>query len=262
MALRAGSSPLARGLRRRRPADQPGHRIIPARAGFTALPCWRGAGTGDHPRSRGVYRYLGATDSEHWGSSPLARGLRRGRLRGELTPGIIPARAGFTHPRTSGSRSCPDHPRSRGVYGIVCHFGPSCQGSSPLARGLRLSPSPGTRSGGIIPARAGFTPWTTSPGTATPDHPRSRGVYRGGGGPCAPGEGSSPLARGLLTSSRLSGWRTRIIPARAGFTHPAADDPETPRGSSPLARGLPVEWETINKYYGIIPARAGFTLPH
>ena len=53
-----GSSPLARGLRRGRMARAGPLGIIPARAGFTPG-CWRGAPTtGDHPRSRGVYRSL------------------------------------------------------------------------------------------------------------------------------------------------------------------------------------------------------------
>ena len=50
-----GSSPLARGLHV--PWDM-GYRnvgIIPARAGFTYPPYRWNWGTGDHPRSRGVY---------------------------------------------------------------------------------------------------------------------------------------------------------------------------------------------------------------
>ena len=51
----AGSSPLARGLRRACEEEAAHMRIIPARAGFT----WNDDGTpvggSDHPRSRGVY---------------------------------------------------------------------------------------------------------------------------------------------------------------------------------------------------------------
>ena len=52
------------------------------------------------------------------GSSPLARGLRQVPLGEQDPDGIIPARAGFTHPGLVGARHEP--------------------GSSPLARGLRL----------------------------------------------------------------------------------------------------------------------------
>ena len=74
-ALSAGSSPLARGLPRPHVLDAAIAGIIPARAGFTRS-AGRGSGARrDHPRSRGVYRFLYAdTDSMH-GSSPLARGL-------------------------------------------------------------------------------------------------------------------------------------------------------------------------------------------
>ena len=116
-------------------------------------------------------------------------------------------------------------------------------------------------SGGIIPARAGFT------GDFGLNFDYSMG--------------SSPLARGLLRSVTLTGALYRIIPARAGFTATSSragtafrDHPRSrgvypghwaygrPRpGSSPLARGLhSLQFgDTIEE--GIIPARAGFTPP-
>ena len=92
--------------------------------------------------------------------------------------------------------------------------------------------------GGIIPARAGFTPRGDQEGRQGRDHPRSRGVYR-------------------RTCARVR-RRSWIIPARAGFTPddlgPAVGQRDHPRsrgvyhqdgvpavvqgGSSPLARGL------------------------
>ena len=176
---RRGSSPLARGL-------QSGHEelhsysgIIPARAGFTAAADRHHPAEEDHPRSRGVY-----AESTKWammnpGSSPLARGLPLGRLRGEIEIGIIPARAGFTYGMISFIFTRRDHPRSRGVYSAELVTVRRTEGSSPLARGLLEIVVPGL--GRIAPV----------------DHPRSRGVYsttisipfiRGG---------SSPLARGL-----------------------------------------------------------------
>ena len=94
---------------------------------------------------------------------------------------------------------------------------------------------------------------------------------------CSPG--SSPLARGLLTTSCLAIPRTGIIPARAGFTPPASliftilqDHPRSRgvytstssrwrrrSGSSPLARGLLPELRPLDSWSRIIPARAGFT---
>ena len=91
--------------------------------------------------------------------------------------------------------------------------------------------------------------------------------------------GSSPLARGLHARRQSHTLRSRIIPARAGFTfslifsspwlrdHPRSRGVYShtnthdiiSAGSSPLARGLhaavPGRYDTA----GIIPARAGFT---
>ena len=91
------------------------------------------------------------------------------------------------------------------------------------------------------------------------DHPRSRGVYLAGMSTTHVDEGSSPLARGLLTPKGIDVEKERIIPARAGFTvalwrgpagpqdHPrsrwvyllANPEGDPKYGSSPLARGLP-----------------------
>ena len=70
-------------------------------------------------------------------------------------------------------------------------------GSSPLARGLLEFADLSQERRRIIPARAGFTICISSVVPTTPDHPRSRGVYK-----CAVitlllKSGSSPLARGL-----------------------------------------------------------------
>ena len=172
-----GSSPLARGLRPRLHARIPGDRIIPARAGFTysvvvmSNPSW------DHPRSRGVYYSWCGCPFYAAGSSPLARGLLRGGVRGDRAQRIIPARAGFTPRGPPPSSRGMDHPRSRGVYHSQSASRPYSSGSSPLARGLRRSPRASS--------------------SARTDHPRSRGVYGSPRYPGAPGRGSSPLARGL-----------------------------------------------------------------
>ena len=92
----SGSSPLARGLRRRRLDDDPHTGIIPARAGFTEQCVDAVDAIRDHPRSRGVYTPASTVPAIVGGSSPLARGLRRRRRTGHDQVRIIPARAGFT----------------------------------------------------------------------------------------------------------------------------------------------------------------------
>ena len=155
-----GSSPLARGLRVQA-ADrhrQPG--IIPARAGFTAPPRQHRQPFADHPRSRGVYTPYIVPCAAHWGSSPLARGLRLADDSCGGHSGIIPARAGFTGRCCGLSPAVVDHPRSRGVYPRLVTQPWNRRGSSPLARGLLGGPGEHGAGAGIIPARAGFTRWS------------------------------------------------------------------------------------------------------
>ena len=154
-----GSSPLARGL--------------------PALPVRGRNREGDHPRSRGVYPASGIGAEAMVGSSPLARGLRPDiRLVGDGLR-IIPARAGFTGPRSGALLSGRDHPRSRGVYSYDRTKGNHKCGSSPLARGLPHPERKTPMIDRIIPARAGFTAAVMVVVMTVPDHPRSRGVYPG-----------------------------------------------------------------------------------
>jgi len=273
--------PRSRGVYLGRDGPDTGRlRIIPARAGFTHS--YRGGGSSprDHPRSRGVYHFTRSGVTSVLGSSPLARGLlRRRRLPGG-DPGIIPARAGFTFLAALGTTPARDHPRSRGVYSSLRTSLGGTPGSSPLARGLPGSWPPSGRLGRIIPARAGFTDHRRRRRRGEQDHPRSRGVYRSVDAAAARRSGSSPLARGLRGSRRWWSPSTRIIPARAGFTHAIGDvkvwGEDHPRsrgvysargvvldgedGSSPLARGLRTQPRCGAVRVGIIPARAGFTV--
>ena len=157
-----GSSPLARGLQGGNSAGLMQYRIIPARAGFTRRSGRAPSTTGDHPRSRGVYRVWVGARVGGAGSSPLARGLLLDPPAPQNRSGIIPARAGFTEPEEERKHENTDHPRSRGVYvGAQMTFSPA-SGSSPLARGLRGNEKREENHAGIIPARAGFTlanPW-------------------------------------------------------------------------------------------------------
>ena len=214
---------------------------------------------------------------------------------------IIPARAGFTFYGGCIEDGSEDHPRSRGVYRPIGRDVLLITGSSPLARGLRMSnprcvcwgSSPlarGLHHGGqrlagqgrIIPARAGFTFDLIFLDRCVGDHPRSRGVYESSEISSQKRWGSSPLARGLLRLSGDDAGDVGIIPARAGFTFwpcastcPAADHPRSRgvypsstasgasrTGSSPLARGLRASRLRGLIVGRIIPARAGFTGPH
>ena len=257
-----GSSPLARGLHPRRRPTGRGMWIIPARAGFTPGRLQDGAADGDHPRSRGVYAGSVQCGASTRGSSPLARGLHPRRRPTGRGMWIIPARAGFTPGRLQDGAADGDHPRSRGVYAGSVQCGASTRGSSPLARGLHPRRRPTGRGMWIIPARAGFTPGRLQDGAADGDHPRSRGVYRYQDLSADPVLGSSPLARGLLTTNIDHLMDKGIIPARAGFTLALLLRLHRP-GDHPRSRGVYRAWRRRARAgRWIIPARAGFTHPH
>ena len=157
-----GSSPLARGSRRRRRRQHRPRRIIPARAGFTRQLRPGGPLGSDHPRSRGVHQGVPTQLLAIIGSSPLARGSRHWGQRLQGDEGIIPARAGFTQGPSPCSWLPPDHPRSRGVHFGLEEDSALVDGSSPLARGSQVGFSGDALGVRIIPARAGFTladPW-------------------------------------------------------------------------------------------------------
>ena len=274
-----GSSPLARGKRRRPPVHWRAVRLIPARAGKTSP--WNPSNTrvSAHPRSRGENASRGAMRSLIGGSSPLARGKLKSVSIGTKWHGLIPARAGKTPPhRPTGPRSSA-HPRSRGEnYGDEGDP-ENRRGSSPLARGKphRLPSRRGK--GRLIPARAGKTASKPASAPPRPAHPRSRGENSELLSVIRSRKGSSPLARGKQTLAWAGTARIGLIPARAGKTgHPTArrlsvpahprsrgenccgqDAPASPTGSSPLARGKLPASATSLRTIRLIPARAGKT---
>ena len=233
--------------------------IIPARAGFTIEKRAGSENKTDHPRSRGVYPIDVEVGVRSWGSSPLARGLRRLRRPAADRGGIIPARAGFTLATHAIQAGTPDHPRSRGVYLPATASVWTGVGSSPLARGLRADFPRFDVHGGIIPARAGFTFNTGISPETLRDHPRSRGVYSGPRSTSRLSTGSSPLARGLPLLPQWMGQEGGDHPRSRGVYGTELSPSLIREGSSPLARGLRDCYGVEPSPGRIIPARAGFT---
>ena len=132
---------------------------------------------------------------------------------------------------------------------------------------------------GITPACAGNTHDVTSLQIITWDHPRLRGEYHTRRLPSKSRSGSPPLARGILSGSRVRRPIKRITPACAGNTE-AGDRSkgrmrDHPRlrgeyfssllvsknhlGSPPLARGIQTLRVCRIVVKGITPACAGNT---
>ena len=92
-----------------------------------------------------------------FGSSPLARGTRRGESAGHRGVRLIPARAGNTAGDEKTRTATAAHPRSRGEHNQHSQKVTEKTGSSPLARGTRAMDWLGLTQMRLIPARAGNT---------------------------------------------------------------------------------------------------------
>ena len=231
-----GSSPLARGKRRRSPDGSAADRLIPAHAGKTLEKTLAREPSGAHPRSRGENLIASSSMRHRSGSSPLTRGKPRGLRRSCGQRRLIPAHAGKTRPLVRPDQAVRAHPRSRGENRRTRYRMSSRGGSSPLTRGKRLSSLSLWGPLGLIPAHAGktHTYWhRVGPRSA---HPRSRGENS----PAIPSlfrrSGSSPLTRGKPGIDGLVNGGGRLIPAHAGktalFCEVLAD-----RGAHPRSRG-------------------------
>ena len=213
------------------------------------------------------------------GSSPHARGAQPRQKPTVIVVGIIPACAGSTWSMANFAGHCQDHPRMRGEHARDSCVMARPVGSSPHARGARVSaiaPAPASR---IIPACAGSTFLSVLVLQTPRDHPRMREEHSHGIAAPRPRWGSSPHAQGALLEGRRGAHLHGIIPACAGSTTPSTTPCRRPgdhprmrgehsrvpppivvaRGSSPHARGAPQSAFVGAALLGIIPACAGST---
>ena len=149
-------------------------------------------------------------------------------MRGTLSPfhpatafmGIIPADAGNTV-CTGSLRPWPaDHPRGCGEHIAFANDASWVTGSSPRMRGTLLSLALSSSTSRIIPADAGNTTGTDSPGEYDRDHPRGCGEHFLLSIQLRRSWGSSPRMRGTPDMTGLLWSKARIIPADAGNTCP------------------------------------------
>ena len=172
-----GSSPRARGAPFRSGNCVISAGIIPACAGSTTCRTCSSRTCRDHPRVRGEHRTGLSAQSVEGGSSPRARGAHGRRRSPRFHPGIIPACAGSTGPRSPSPPRMRDHPRVRGEHRRNWSSRPRLEGSSPRARGAPTSGRNGFVDWGIIPACAGSTEMRGEFFPTYRDHPRVRGEH-------------------------------------------------------------------------------------
>ena len=172
----------------------------------------------------------------HLGSSPHARGKDLSDVYKAIHVRIIPACAGkrlWYQTRKSRNQ---DHPRMRGEKGLFPLLYPQHQGSSPHARGKVLYLQGIGNLLRIIPACAGKRLNPDAPSIDWNDHPRMRGEKTFVKVLNSVKRGSSPHARGKVTSSLHPSNPYRIIPACAG-KRPTTGRPTTARQDHPRMRG-------------------------
>ncbi len=192
---------------------------------------------------------------------------------------FIPACAGNTCRGCAAAPPRAVHPRLRGEHSRYSCARLSVSGSSPPARGTLARHRPGRPEQRFIPACAGNTCHERRAGDATTVHPRLRGEHAYSLTEMKPVNGSSPPARGTLSSINSSVVASRFIPACAGNTasmlpagrrttvhprlrgeHPVTHKRvSTSNGSSPPARGTPNNLRVFNYDGRFIPACAGNT---
>ena len=152
-----GSSPPARGTRRRLAGPRHLQRFIPARAGNTSASMRSLAIPAVHPRPRREHGFPSSRAGVAVGSSPPARGTLAQRLGVVTFVRFIPARAGNTSPRWSARLPTTVHPRPRGEHASCAVSTWAKPGSSPPARGTLACVLVSYHMVRFIPARAGNT---------------------------------------------------------------------------------------------------------
>ena len=183
LSFTVGSSPLARGT-------------LVSQASVTIFPAV-------HPRLRGelisgriIFTWLN-------GSSPLARGTR--------CAGSLYLSSSAVHPRLRGELdinamdACNTYrfiPACAGNSLLTLSNHLSRYGSSPLARGTRISASSASCSTRFIPACAGNSPKSMPGAPSNTVHPRLRGELQSIEGIDICWCGSSPLTRGTPSEKR------------------------------------------------------------
>ena len=216
MSYTPGSSPHARGTRRRHPAPRLHPRFIPACAGNARRRRCPSRPISVHPRMRGEREPPKYTLETHDGSSPHARGTLDKPDQFIRAHRFIPACAGNARPDRMAMLTMTVHPRMRGERSTVGSAGFSPGGSSPHARGTRFAACAGRKLNRFIPACAGNATNGTGLPSSQTVHPRMRGERSIGLSSASHLVGSSPHARGTLGGLGRRRIGRRFIPACAG----------------------------------------------
>ena len=278
-ALGQGSSPRMRGKHRDQGGSQGRDGLIPAHAGKTEVAGRLNGAIRAHPRACGENAQDVPNRLATAGSSPRMRGKHITPEPVKRGTGLIPAHAGKTARRRSGSRAWAAHPRACGENLRMRGLPFVDWGSSPRMRGKPHKRGLCHLGCRLIPAHAGKTRWSRSDLSTPWAHPRACGENADLLTQYLPNAGSSPRMRGKRPLWRSGTLSTGLIPAHAGKTPSFPGKPLQPRahpracgenqrsettlrvkpGSSPRMRGKRLSVLAHTSTYRLIPAHAGKT---
>ncbi len=151
----AGSSPQARGTLDEIRVFCTSGRFIPAGAGNTHTSCMLRPLNSVHPRRRGEHHPEAIRLALFVGSSPQARGTRRGAQAGSTVCRFIPAGAGNTNCWPAGTSTRPVHPRRRGEHVTSRKPNQASARFIPAGAGNTRRPFPGLFPQSVHPRRRG-----------------------------------------------------------------------------------------------------------
>ena len=195
-----------------------GSRLIPACAGKTWLRSSRSAILPAHPHVCGENAAHNPCPSWTTGSSPRVRGKLWAYTVEHLLVRLIPACAGKTHAKRSGSKRSKAHPRVCGENFTGNLTSQSIEGSSPRVRGKRGFCFCNSSTKGLIPACAGKTKGFVVALEVRGLIPACAGKTDCEGLLEPLMRGSSPRVRGKLKLSGVTKRSPGLIPACAGKT--------------------------------------------
>ncbi|KPI05046.1 hypothetical protein OK006_6805 [Actinobacteria bacterium OK006] len=207
---------------------------IPAGAGSSGTGAGGVRAPREHPRGCGEQRGVTSTATPSGGTSPRVRGADVDRPAVRLRFGNIPAGAGSRAGTCGGWPAPREHPRGCGEQTTGSTSTVTLSGTSPRVRGAAHGHRLGIGVAGNIPAGAGSSGCpSTSAGTPR-EHPRGCGEQRLRQALRAAQAGTSPRARGAVTSSLSDSAGGGNIPAGAGSSR---GQPEVSKSSREHPRG-------------------------
>ena len=178
LKVKAGSPPLAWGIRKTDKEIKIAVRITPTCVGNTHEGLYRRERTRDHPHLRGEYLGCALQKAQLLGSPPLAWGIHVPSRSAKEFIRITPTCVGNTIVTKHMINPSRDHPHLRGEYQTMSSGRIYRSGSPPLAWGIPGQVDQLGERGRITPTCVGNTVNVVKNRFLGRDHPHLRGEYQ------------------------------------------------------------------------------------